>query len=93
MHVIEFKYQHEASIWYSGRHVAMMDDQLDYFTMDRPPRDVGEELEDLSKNLKKSMQVLEHQIRTMPAKIERMNLKEKWKGVSGFFQKNKEILK
>ena len=29
----------------------------------------------------------------MPAKIERMNLKEKWAGVSGFFQKNKDILK
>ena len=47
MHVIEFKYLHEASIWYSGRHVAMMDDQLDYFTMDRPPREVGEEIEHL----------------------------------------------
>lgn len=39
------------------------------------------------------MQELSHSIRTLPAKMERMNLKEKWKGVSGFLRKNKDALK
>lgn len=41
---IATKYIHEAVVWYSGRHVAMMDDQLDYFKMAQPPRSVEEEL-------------------------------------------------
>ena len=38
------------------------------------------------------MQEIGHSLRTLPAKIERFNVKEKWAGLASFVRKNKDVL-
>ena len=78
---IESKYTHEAVLWYSGRHIAMMDDQLDYYQLQKPAKDIQEEVSLLSKNVQESFKSLGNTVKSLPGTIKDMGIGEKFKSL------------